>query len=144
MKLIDTKNAVGHVLCHDMTQIIPGVTKDARFRKGHIVTEEDVPVLLSMGKEHLYVWEKTPGMLHENEAALRLLALCRNDNMRPTQVKEGKIELLAERDGLFRVDVERLNAVNDEDEIIVATRHNNSAVCAGDKCGETGYLRNAG
>ena len=133
MKLIDTKNAVGHVLCHDMTQIIPGVTKDARFRKGHIVTEEDVPVLLSMGKEHLYVWEKTPGMLHENEAALRLLALCRNGNMRPTQVKEGKIELLAERDGLFRVDVERLNAVNDEDEIIVATRHNNSAVCAGDK-----------
>ena len=62
MKLIDTKNAVGHVLCHDMTQIIPGVTKDARFRKGHIVTEEDVPVLLSMGKEHLYVWEKTPGI----------------------------------------------------------------------------------
>ena len=133
MKLIDTKNAVGHVLCHDMTQIIPGVTKDARFRKGHIVTEEDVPVLLSMGKEHLYVWEKIPGMLHEDEAALRLLALCRNGNMRPTQVKEGKIELLAERDGLFRVDVERLNAVNDEDEIIIATRHNNSAVCAGDK-----------
>ena len=55
MKLIDTRDAVGHVLCHDMTQIIPGVTKDARFRKGHIVTPEDIPVLLSMGKEHLYV-----------------------------------------------------------------------------------------
>ena len=51
VKLIDTTQAVGHVLCHDMTQIIPGVTKDARFRKGHIVTEEDIPVLLSMGKE---------------------------------------------------------------------------------------------
>ena len=50
MKLIETKHAVGHVLCHDLTQIIPGVTKDARFRKGHIVTEEDIPVLLSMGK----------------------------------------------------------------------------------------------
>ena len=51
MKLIKTEEAVGHVLCHDMTQIIKGVTKDARFRKGHIVTEEDIPVLLSMGKE---------------------------------------------------------------------------------------------
>ena len=28
MKLIKTEDAVGHVLCHDMTQIIRGVTKD--------------------------------------------------------------------------------------------------------------------
>ena len=69
MKLIRTEDAVGHVLCHDITQIIKGVTKDAVFRKGHIVTEEDIPVLLSVGKEHLYVWEKQEGMLHENEAA---------------------------------------------------------------------------
>ena len=69
MKLIKTEEAVGHVLCHDMTQIIKGVTKDARFRKGHIVTEEDIPVLLSMGKENLYVWEKNENMLHEDEAA---------------------------------------------------------------------------
>lgn len=66
MKLIKTEEAVGHVLCHDMTQIIKGVTKDARFRKGHIVTEEDIPVLLSMGKENLYVWEKNENMLHED------------------------------------------------------------------------------
>ena len=65
MKLIRTEDAVGHVLCHDITQIIKGVTKDAVFRKGHIVTEEDIPVLLSVGKENLYVWEKEVGMLHE-------------------------------------------------------------------------------
>ena len=58
MKLIKTEDAVGHVLCHDITQIIKGVTKDAVFRKGHVVKEEDIPVLLSVGKEHLYVWEK--------------------------------------------------------------------------------------
>ena len=58
MKLIRTEDAVGQVLCHDITQIIPGVVKDAVFRKGHIVTKEDIPVLLSVGKEHLYVWEK--------------------------------------------------------------------------------------
>lgn len=75
MKLIETKNAVGHVLCHDLTRIVPGEFKGAQFRKGHIVTEDDIPVLLSMGKEHLYVWEMTPGMLHENDDdAARLVA----------------------------------------------------------------------
>ena len=61
MKLIKTEDAVGSVLCHDITQIIPGVVKDAVFRKGHVVTKEDIPVLLSVGKEHLYVWENKKG-----------------------------------------------------------------------------------
>ena len=136
MKLIRTEEAVGHVLCHDMTQIIPGTYKDARFRKGHIVTAEDVPVLLAMGKENLYVWEKTEGMLHENEAAERLAALCRNEHMSATPVKEGKIELKAEIPGLFRVDSKRLRAVNAIDELMIATRHGNVPVRPGDKlCG---------
>ena len=67
MKLIRTEDAVGQVLCHDITQIIPGQFKGARFRKGHIVQPEDIPVLLSIGKENLYVWEKRPGILHEDE-----------------------------------------------------------------------------
>ena len=133
MKLIPTRQAVGHVLCHDLTQIIPGVTKDARFSKGHIVAPEDIPVLLSMGKEHLYVWEKTPGMLHEDEAAARLCALARNEHMTASQPKEGKIELTAAAAGLFRVDVERLFAVNSQDEVMIATRHTNSVVRPGDK-----------
>lgn len=137
MKLIDTHQAVGHVLCHDLTQIIPGVIKDARFRKGHIVTEEDIPVLLSMGKEKLYVWEKKPGVLHEDEAAERLRALCQNEHMHPTPVKEGKIELIADTDGLFQVDVERLNAVNSKDDVMIATRHTNTAVKKGDKLAGT-------
>lgn len=137
MKLIETVNAVGHVLCHDLTRIVPGVTKDAAFRKGHIVTEEDIPMLLSMGKEHLYVWEKTAGVLHENEAAERLRAICQNANMSPTPVKEGKIELIADIDGLFRVDVARLNAVNSLDEIMIATRHTNTTVRRGDKLAGT-------
>ena len=137
MKLIKTTDAVGHVLCHDMTQIIPGVTKDARFRKGHIVTEADIPVLLSMGKENLYVWELVPGMVHENDAAERLADLCQNDHMTRTEPKEGKIELRADCDGVFLVDSERLRAVNAQDEIIIATRHGNTAVHKGDKLAGT-------
>ena len=115
MKLIRTEDAVGHVLCHDMTQIIKDKYKDARFRKGHVVTEEDIPVLLSMGKAHLYVWEMTPGMVHENDAAERLLTLCGQENMLRSEVKEGKIELKAACDGVFLVDSARLVAVNSQD-----------------------------
>jgi len=97
------------------------------------VREEDIPVLLSMGKEHLYVWEMTPGMLHENEAAERLYALCANDHMERSEVKEGKIELRAACDGLFRVNSEKLIAVNSLDDIMIATRHGNTAVRRGDK-----------
>ncbi len=104
MKLIKTTEAVGHVLCHDMTQIIPGVTKDAVFRKGHVVREEDIPVLLSIGKDNLYVWEKDDTMYHEDEAADILRGLCQNDYMEASSPKEGKVELTAQTDGLFKVD----------------------------------------
>ena len=137
MKMIPTVQAVGHVLCHDLTQIIPGEFKGARFRKGHIVTEEDIPVLLSMGKEHLYVWELEPGMLHENDAAARLVRLCKGPGMAESEVREGKIELRAEHDGLFCVDTARLNAVNAIDELMIATRHGDTAVHAGDKLAGT-------
>ncbi len=133
MKLIDTRHAAGHVLCHDLTRIIPGVTKDAAFRKGHIVTEEDIPILLSMGKDHLYVWEKTPGMLHEDEAAEKLRALAQNQHMNASLPKEGKIELTAAIHGLFRVDIERLFAVNSVEDVMIATRHTNTVVMPGDK-----------
>ena len=53
MKKIKTEEAIGHVLCHDITQIIKGVSKGPVFRKGHIICEEDIPVLLSVGKEHV-------------------------------------------------------------------------------------------
>ena len=78
MKLMRTEDAVGQVLCHDITQIIKGVTKDAVFRKGHIITEEDIPVLLSVGKDHIYIWENNENMLHENDAAKILYDMCVN------------------------------------------------------------------
>ena len=137
MKLIRTVDAVGQVLCHDMTQIIPGQYKDARFRKGHIVTADDIPVLLSMGKENLYIFELGAGQLHENDAAERMCALCFNEGMSRSEVKEGKIELFAEQDGLFLIDREKLNAVNSIDELMIATRHGDTAVHAGDKLAGT-------
>ena len=136
MKKIPVEQAVGQVLCHDMTQIIPGVSKGPRFRKGHIVTPEDIPVLLSMGKESIYVFELAPGWLHEDEAAERLCALCICEGMERSGPKEGKIELTAGRDGVLMVDTARLNAVNAIEELMIATRKGGRPVRKGDKlCG---------
>ncbi|MBE6050490.1 MAG: molybdopterin-binding protein [Clostridium sp.] len=133
MKKIATVDAVGHVLCHDITRIVKDVVKDTPFRKGHVVKEEDIELLLSLGKEHLYIWEKKEGMLHENEAAEILYDICKNDNMVGSEIREGKIELKADIDGLFRVDIERLEEINALDEIVIATRHTNYAVKKGNK-----------
>ena len=133
MKLIRTEDAVGTVLCHDMTQIIPGVTKDARFRKGHIVTEEDIPVLLSMGKDHIFVWENDETMLHENDAAEILRQLCQNEYMTASEPKEGKIELTALVDGVFQVDESRFDEVNELDDVTIATLPQNMPVKSGQK-----------
>ena len=136
MKRIRTVDAVGHVLCHDMTRIVPGEWKGAQFRKGHVVTADDIPMLLSMGKDELFVWEMDDTMLHENDAAFRLAALCRNEHMRQSEPREGKIELTAKCDGLLCVDTARLEAVNAIDELMIATLHQHSAVHCGDKlCG---------
>jgi molybdenum cofactor synthesis domain-containing protein len=132
-----TEDAVGQILCHDITQIIKGVTKDAVFRKGHIIQEEDIPVLLSVGKDHIYIWENNENMLHENDAAQILYDMCKNEHMRPSEVKEGKIEVIAECDGLLKVDSEKLKAVNSLGEMMIASRHGNFAVKAGDKLAGT-------
>ena len=132
-----TEDAIGQVLCHDITQIIPGVTKDAVFRKGHIITKEDIPVLLSVGKEHIYIWEKDEHMLHENEAAQILYEMCRNEHMHPSAVKEEKIELIADCDGLFKVDREKLRKVNSLGEMMIASRHGDFPIKKGDKVAGT-------
>ena len=137
MKLIQTVDAEGTVLCHDITQIIKGVTKDAVFRKGHVVTREDIPVLLSVGKDQLYVWEKEDGMLHENDAAEILCDMCKGQNMERSQAKEGKIELTAACDGLLKVDNRGLKAVNGFGQMMIAARHGNFAVKKGDKLAGT-------
>ena len=137
MKQIKTSDAVGHVLCHDITKIVRGVTKNAAFRKGHVVTEQDIPVLLSLGKENLFVWETQEGMLHENDAAEILYHLCAGENMCPSEVKEGKIEVIADCAGVFLVDTERLHTVNSLGEMMIATRHSGVPVKKGDRLAGT-------
>lgn len=121
MKVINTLDAVGTVLCHDITQIIPGQFKGAKFLKGHVVREEDIPILLSLGKKHLYVYENDENLVHENDAALVLRDLCINKYMSESDIREGKIELKSTIRGCLIVDRERLKLINEQDDMIVAT-----------------------
>ncbi|MCC3869121.1 molybdopterin-binding protein [Terrisporobacter mayombei] len=133
MKEINTEDAIGHALCHDITQIVKDKVKGVAFKKGHVVKEEDIDILLSLGKDHLYVWEKKEGMLHENEAAIILRDICKNEYMEESDVKEGKIELSASIDGLLKIDIDKLREVNSLGEMMIATRHQNFPVKKGDK-----------
>ena len=132
MKKISTEDAIGHVLCHDMTRIIDGRKSEVAFKKGHIVKEEDVEALLSMGKKHIYVWKNDEGMLHENEAAEELFTICANKYIERSPVKEGKIELIAGCDGILKINKEKLHAINSIDDIIISTRHSDFPVKRGD------------
>ena len=136
MKLVKTQDAVGHVLCHDITQIIKDEKKGPVFRKGHIIQPEDIPVLLSVGKEHLYIWENNENMLHEDEAADILREICPGEHMRATEPKECKIEPIAEEDGRLLIDLDRLRAINSLGDMMIATRASGFMVKKGEKlCG---------
>lgn len=138
MKKVNVRDAVGMVLCHDITQIIPGKFKGRAFQKGHIIQEEDIEKLLSCGKEHIYVWEYKEGILHENEAAERLRDIVCGDGIEfGAEIKEGKIDFFAKEDGLLKVNEEELFKINSLGEMMVATIHNNTPVKKGEKLGGT-------
>ncbi|MGN0702686.1 MAG: molybdopterin-binding protein [Lentihominibacter sp.] len=137
MKEIRVEQAAGTVLAHDLTQIIPGEYKGARFKKGYVIQEDDIPVLLSMGKKHLYVLEKGDNDVHENEAAMRIATRAAGEGIRLSEPSEGKIELRAAVDGLLKIDREKLFRLVSQDEIMFATIHENIVVRKGDKLAGT-------
>lgn len=133
MQIVRVEEAIGNVLCHDITKIIPGEFKGKAFKKGHIITEEDIPKLLKLGKEHLYVWQLKKGFLHENDAGLRLAQAVKGQGLSMTEPSEGKVSLIAKHDGMIAINEELLTCINMIEEIVVATRNNNRPVKKGDK-----------
>lgn len=132
MRQMRVEDAIGQILCHDITKIVPGEFKGRAFRKGHVITAADVPELLKLGKDHLYVWEAKEGFLHENEAGLRLAQAVRGERLAMTEPSEGKINLIAECDGLLSVNEEYLLQINTIDELAVGVRGNKRPVKKGD------------
>lgn len=120
MKKIKIEDALGMTLCHDVTAMYDGF-KGAAFKRGHVITEEDIPKLLNYGKKHVFVWEENAGELHEDDCALRLAAMAPVFGAHYTEPSEGKVLLLADERGMFCVDTELLREINSIGDITIST-----------------------
>lgn len=125
------------VLCHDVTRIIPGREKGAAFRKGHIITSQDVPPLLDMGKAHVYVYDLAEGYLHEDDAAIRIATAAAGPGLELSPPSEGRVNLKASRKGLLKVDAAALRRINSVDDVVFATLHANTPVGCSQPVGGT-------
>lgn len=137
MKTIKTIDSLGSILCHDITKIVPGEFKGVAFKKGHIIKEEDIPELLKLGKDNLYVWEHKKGFSHENDAAIRIKNHTAGNGLIFSDIKEGKIDFISKETGLLKVDAKELFKINSLREIVIATLQNNTLVKKGTKVAGT-------
>jgi molybdopterin biosynthesis enzyme len=128
LRKVSTAEAVGMVLAHDVTKVIPGKFKGPAFRRGHTISSEDIPELLSLGKEHIYVMELEKGEVHEEEAAIRIAGAIAGKKIEFSPPSEGRINLITKVHGLLKVNVNLLKKINSLGEILIATLHNNT-VC---------------
>ncbi|MFH2093383.1 MAG: molybdopterin-binding protein [Pseudomonadota bacterium] len=128
-KTIPVQDAVGTTLAHDITQIIPGKSKGAAFKKGHTVQAEDVCRLMKMGKNNLYVLDLKENQIHEDDAVFQLASALSGPGVTFSgSPKEGKLELKADYPGLFKVNIEALTDFNMIEDVMCASIHNNVSV----------------
>jgi molybdopterin biosynthesis enzyme len=131
MKTVPVQEALGMVLCHDLTRIIPGEFKGPAFLKGHVIESDDIRHLLDMGKENIYVLEMHDGLIHENAAAMRIASAAAGPGITLTDPREGKVDLVAEWAGLLKVNVDALYELNAIEDVVFATIHSNQVVSKG-------------
>nr|HPR90752.1 molybdopterin-binding protein [Synergistaceae bacterium] len=113
IEYVNIEDALGMALSHDMTQIdVKSGYKGARFKRGHIVKPEDLPVLRSMGKNSISVLYLEEGDVHEDDAALRLAHRLAGEGLRMEGPEEGKVSLFAEWNGLIVYDEESIHTIN--------------------------------
>ena len=131
-KIVPVDEAVGMILPHDITEIIPGEFKGRAFKKGHVVREQDIERLKRIGKEHLYLLEIKDDEMHENDAAIAMAnALAGSGVELEGEPSEGKVNLIAGIDGLLKVKHHELTDFNFLGEVMCATLHNNYVVKKG-------------
>ena len=132
MKKVKVQDAIGMTLCHDITAMVDGF-KGAAFKRGHVITQEDIPKLLDIGKQHVFIWEENAGEIHEEDAARRLSQMTTVNGAHYGSISEGKVQLFADQDGMFRVDKALLAAVNRIGDITITTLPDHYPVKAGDR-----------
>jgi len=125
LKKVKASEAVGMVLGHDLTGVIPGEWKGPVLRKGHVIEEGDIPLLLRTGNDYVWIIELGEGELHEDEAAERLARAAAGPGLELTPPKEGKVLIKARERGLLKVNRELVDQVNLRGDLILSTLHDN-------------------
>lgn len=128
MEKIKTENAVGKILGSDVTEIVPGVKKGPLFKRGHIIKNDDIEKLLSIGKHYVWVFSKDEGFIHEDDAALTIMKAVSGKNLRVTEPSESKVKLIAEKDGVLFINEAGLLEVNSLKDTTIATKRSYSFV----------------
>jgi molybdenum cofactor synthesis domain-containing protein len=137
LKEVAVQDAIGLRLAHDLTRIIPGEFKGRLFKRGHVITEADIPSLLDIGKEHIYIMELGESELHEDDAAHRMATALSGEQIRLSEPHEGKVSLKSDILGLVKVDKELVDAINGLGEIALATIRTNALVQPGGQLAAT-------
>ena len=132
MRKVPLNESLGESLGHDVTRIVPGKFKGSVFRRGHVVTPEDLPALRELGKDLVWVGEADPGLVHENEAAARLAYAVAGEGVVAAAPREGRANLRASRDGLLVVDRRTVSVFNGGFRVWLVTRHGYTPVKAGE------------
>jgi molybdenum cofactor synthesis domain-containing protein len=130
-KRVPVKDSVGMVLGHDLTRIVPGEFKGPAFKKGYIIKAEDIPLLLDIGKDNIYVLDLKDGLVHENDAAERIAKGAAGKSIRLSELSEGRINFLAATPGLLKIHVEALRQINMINDVVLSTLHSNQQVTPG-------------
>ena len=120
MKKVRVEDAVGMTLCHDITAMYDGF-KGALFKRGHVIEEADIPRMLEIGKQTVFIWEPEAGEIHEEDAARRMAAAIGAPNGHYEGPSEGKMVLRADCAGMLRVNTDLLRRINSIGDVTIST-----------------------
>ena len=140
LKAVPVHEAVGKVLLHDVTKIVPEMFKGPSFKKGHIIQPEDIEELLDIGKKYIYVTcidGEIDGEIHENDAGVRIANSAIGNNIALSEPNEGKVGFTAQSQGLLKINIDGLTALNSVQDVVFSTLHTNQSVEKGQKLAGT-------
>ncbi len=127
---IPIDKAIGVEIPHDLTKIsLEEGYKGAYFKRGHVITKKDIPILKSLGKNYIYKLELGEDDIHEDDFAIEISKKLAGKNIVYDRIpSEGKIAFRSSILGLFKLDKRKVIRLNTLSVTSFPTIHNNFPV----------------
>ena len=126
---VDVKSSTGRILC--CTVFRPGGKK--LLAKGHIISDEDIRVLVSEGMETIWVTELEDGEIGEDDAVSAVSGQMGCGSLEIRLAAGGRANLMATENSCVLVDDELLKQINYAGSVVIATAPNFSYAIAGQR-----------